>query len=237
MSQAQKKRIQGSTKITIDQNNFKYILDALRIRLASEGFCVSSIQVNLHKSYLERLDQFCKDLLHEPEYKNLLNFVFNRPGAIADSVAYPLARKAFDFIWELVLDSCQVSPKADDTVYNSKTYPEVTDIPEELRKDLEVKEKEGLEGIRQQCEELKERLMKDYDYTEEAHTDEKRIQNFKAFLGPNCFFNGNPSPFPGIGPRYTGNPGEGLGAAVLEQKNSRHSPEELDRTPTGRNGH
>lgn len=126
---AHKRRMQGSTMFIIDEKNYSNIFHALRYKQILEKGTVilNTVKITMNKAYLDRLDEFIKEL---PE-GDLPNFVEesveNFSHAIKhptikglyifqNAVVYPLARKAFRFIWEEVEKMCQEIPRATDKV-------------------------------------------------------------------------------------------------------------------------
>lgn len=94
---------------TINETNFKYVYHALRLKNTLEGKEVKEIKVNLNKAYLDRLNQFIQEI----DSNDRLNFVQGTIGKFEKYVAYPLARKAFNFILEIIEDNQEISTNAD----------------------------------------------------------------------------------------------------------------------------
>ncbi len=91
------KRILQGPSMIIDEKNFKHIFEAVQFRQFHKS--LQNIKVTLNRAYLDRLEQFLNDL-GEAERKLFTLDPTTSCTKIRQSVAYPLACKAFTYILE-----------------------------------------------------------------------------------------------------------------------------------------
>lgn len=91
------KRILQGPSMIIEEKNFKHIFEA--VQLNQLGKNLQSVKVTLNRAYLDRLEQFLNDL-GEAERKLFTLDPTTSCTNIQQSVAYPLACKAFTYILE-----------------------------------------------------------------------------------------------------------------------------------------
>lgn len=95
-------RLVSNTEHVINRSTYPYIFDALVLRSKLSGYTVPvMLKVMVRLSYLERLEQFCKDTATSGR-EFLEDFARGADGEFRHLTGYPLAKAAFRIIRQMV---------------------------------------------------------------------------------------------------------------------------------------
>lgn len=98
-----KRRLEGSPMFILTEKNFPETFKAVKtfwsVISSPTANELVEVRVRLNKMYLERLEEFLKDMIGPHD---VMAFIFQKKGScdFEKMVAYPLANKAFQFILE-----------------------------------------------------------------------------------------------------------------------------------------